>query len=307
MNRPSDTARVGGLVGAGLAAGALAWYALRVEPQRVELTRPEVPVPGLPAAWDGATILFLADTHHWDWGEREDRVVACLDPLDPPDLIVWGGDYLGHDRGVETALRMAQSVADRFPGVPAVAVRGNAEHKILPDRLALLERGMADVGVSWLVNGWTTLPLRGAGLTVAGTDDPYYGFSDLDRTLAGIGPDAFTLLVAHSPQVAPRAAAAGVDLLLSGHTHGGQVRLPGYGAVKTQNPLSRRVDCGLFDRARLSAVLGRDPGGDLVAYVTRGIGLAFVPRVPWLAPRLLCRPEVALLTLRRRETDHLYR
>ena len=96
-----------------------------------------------------------------------------------------------------------------------------------------------------------------------------------------------------------RAAQAGVDVMLSGHTHGGQVRLPFLGALKSQTPLGRRLDAGLFDRARLRPVLsGRTMPEAFRLYINRGIGVAPTGRLFWLRPRLLCRPEIALLTLR---------
>ena len=131
-------------------------------------------------------------------------------------------------------------------------------------------------------------------------DDPYYGHADLRRALRNAPPagEQFRLLLSHSPQLATQAARAGVDLMLSGHTHGGQVRVPFIGPVKTQNPLARRLDMGLWHPADLARVLGRDPGGDLTTYISRGIGVANIAHAPWLAPRFLCRPEIAVLRLR---------
>ncbi len=278
-------------------AGAAGWYALRVETDLVELTRTRLEVP----LWSGvsANILFLSDTHHWDWGLREERVLAALrSATHPPDLIVWGGDYVGHDCGVPTAIRFCGAVRSCFPKTPMVAVRGNAEHKLSVLRRAVLESGMADSGVEWLVNESRRSTLAGADIQIAGCDDPYYGFCDLDRTFSQLDGRHPVLLVAHSPQVVARAAEWGIGLVLSGHTHGGQVRLAGVGALRTQNPQSRRIDMGVYDRKRLTHCLGRDPGSDTVLFVGRGIGLAFVPKVPWLAPRMGCRPEVAWLDLR---------
>ncbi|MBC8142850.1 MAG: hypothetical protein H7Y38_15605 [Armatimonadetes bacterium] len=88
--------------------------------------------------------------------------------------------------------------------------------------------------------------------------------------------------------------------MLSGHTHGGQVRLPFVGALKTQTPLGRRLDQGLFDRIRLRSILGgRDVSEAFQLYISRGIGVARVGRFYWLRPRFLCRPEVTMITLRR--------
>lgn len=282
----------------GLATAGLAAYALKVEPLLIEVTHPTLFLPRLPAAWDGLSILFLSDPHVWEFGERERRVVALCAELEKPDLIVWGGDFLGSARGVVPAVQLVTQVAQCFPDTPAFAVWGNAEHKIRRERRAWLEALLAEAGVCTLTNESLPLTLRGETVTIAGCDDPYYGFADLEATFAKLSPERFTLFLAHSPQVAALAARAGVDLMLSGHTHGGQVRFPILGPWKTQNPLSRRLDCGIFESKRLTEILGYDPGGNLTTYISRGIGLAFIPRLPWLAPRFHCRPEVARITLR---------
>jgi predicted MPP superfamily phosphohydrolase len=282
----------------GLAAAGLATYALKIEPLLVEVTHPTLFLPTLPAAWDGLSILFLSDPHVGEFGERERRVVALCAELEKPDLIVWGGDFIGAPRGVVPAVRLATEIGHLFPDTPAFAVWGNAEHKIRPERRAWLEALLAEAGVCTLTNESLPLTLRGETVTIAGCDDPYYGHADLDTTFAKLTPERFTLFVAHSPQVAALASRAGVDLMLSGHTHGGQVRFPLVGAWKTQNPLSRLLDCGVFSHKRLTEILGHDPGGNLTTYISRGIGLAFIQRLPWLAPRFNCRPEVARLTLR---------
>jgi hypothetical protein len=282
----------------GGAAAGLAAYALKVEPQRLEVTCTELFPPRLPAAWDGLRLLFLTDPHVWAWSLREELLLALVESEAPPELLIWGGDFIGCPEGVEGALKLVRAIAARFPGVPALAVPGNAEHKIGQKRREALYAGLHEAGVRLLVNENIELSLRGEAITVAGCDDAYYGWADLEKTFEGAPKDRFTLLLSHSPQVAALVADK-ADLMLSGHTHGGQVRLPLYGAVKTQNPLSRRLDLGVFDRERLASVLGRDPGGEMLTFIGRGIGVATLPHVAWFAPRFLCRPEIAYLMLKK--------
>jgi hypothetical protein len=284
------------MTGAAIGAGALAAYSLAVEPFRLEVTETTLFCPRLPDPLDGLTVLLLADPHIFRWGRRERRLAELLGTLPVPDVAVLAGDLIQGSEGIPHARRLVRDhVRARYR---RFCILGNAEHKLKgPRRRAFVDALRAD-GLTVLVNQNEPLVLRGATITVAGTDDPYYGHADLDATLAGAPPERFCLLLAHSPQVAVLAARAGVDVLLSGHTHGGQVRLPLVGALKTQNPLGRRVDQGLFDRARLRRALGgRDPGGDLLCYVSRGIGVARMRRLP-LHPRLFCPPEVSWLTLR---------
>jgi hypothetical protein len=286
----------GALLGGLVLGGGLA-YALKIEPLRLEVTHTTLYPPRLPAAWDGLRVLFLTDPHVWSLGLREEKMLALLEDGPTPDLLFWGGDFIGTVEGVDAALDLVQRVGALFPDIPMFAVPGNAEHKLGRTRREKLYAGLARHGVRLLINEWHELNLRGEVATLAGCDDAYYGWADLDKTFAGCPIERFTLLLSHSPQVAALVADR-ADLMLSGHTHGGQVRLPGYGAVKTQNPLSRRLDCGVFDRERLASVLGEDPGGDMLTFIGRGIGVATLPGAAWFAPRFNCRPEVAYLTLK---------
>lgn len=305
MNQSPDNplSRLPGLAFAGAAALAagVSVYALAVEPYWLEVTHPRILCPRLPAALEGLSVLLLADPHIAQWSHRERLLVEALDRLTvPPDLVVFAGDMIQSRRGVAPARRLCQWVRSRFD-CPTYAILGNAEHKPSAALRRGFVRGLENDGVRVLINRHEALTLRGETITVAGTDDPYYGHADLDKTLAGAPPGRFTLLLSHSPQIAPLAARAGfVDVVLSGHTHGGQVRLPLIGPLKTQNPLGRKMDCGLFDRARLRQVLGRDLGSDMAVYISRGIGSAPLHRFQ-IFPRLLCRPEITLLTLHNRE------
>jgi hypothetical protein len=280
-------------------SGAALAYSLAVEPYRLQLTHPKVFVPTLPPALDGLSVLFLADPHVGRWGKREPLLLKLLQQVEPPDLLIWGGDFLQGGQGILPALRLVREVRALFPHCPAYAIMGNAEHKLRYRERAVFTGKLAATGMRVLLNEWEPLTIRGETLTIAGCDDPYYGWADVDKTLETAPLNKrFTLLLAHSPQVHTQAARKGVDLMLSGHTHGGQVRLPVLGPVKTQNPLSRRMDFGIFDRVRMTQILGYDPGGDLVTFVSRGIGVATVPRSRrTLGPRFLCLPEVARLTL----------
>lgn len=296
MTPPSDQNQPLPLAALAAGLGAVAVYALAVEPFLLELTRIEVSCPRLPAALDGLTILLLADTHIRRRGPRERMLARLVDSLPLPDIAVVAGDLIQGLRGIGPSHAF---VRDHVRARHACyGIFGNAEHKLRWQRRAALADLLTDAGLTLLVNRNTPLTIGETTITVAGTDDPYYGHADLEKTLMGHCPDRFCLLLAHSPQIVAPAARAGVDLMLSGHTHGGQVRLPLIGALRAQNPLGRRMDAGLFDRARLTDVLGRDPGGDIRLYVSRGIGVANLSRYP-IYPRFLCRPEVAWLTLRR--------
>jgi uncharacterized protein len=295
-----------GLVRAGAAAVSvvagglgLAAYALRVEPYRLELTFPQLFLRRLPPEFDGLKLLLLTDPHVITFDRREERLLEILQTIETPDLLIWGGDMIQGGHNLPDALRLAREVRRLFPGIPTFLIPGNAEHKMRAHRRRAFLAELECVGMTVLVNRHVPFTWNGATITLAGVDDPYYGHADLAAALEGAPASHFTLLLSHSPQLATQAARAGVDLMLSGHTHGGQVRLPGLGTLKTQNPLARGMASGLWNRDRLTAVLGFDPGGDLLVYISRGIGVAPLPFARGLGPRFLCRPEVPLLTLRR--------
>ena len=283
-------------LGAGVGAYSLLW-----EPFQLELTHTDLFLPRLPHTWNGLRVLFLSDPHVIHWSRREDLLLRMLETIGPVDLVVWGGDYLQGGSGPAPSLRLVEAVNAPFvkKNIPIYAVLGNAEHKMNYRKRARYIRELEKRACRVLMNRHESLTLRGETATIAGVDDPYYGHADLAAALQNAPEDRFTLLVSHSPQLAVQAACFGIDLMLSGHTHGGQVRLPIIGPLKTQNPLARKMDCGVWNRARLSAALRRDVGGDTVTFISRGIGVANFPRLAWLTPRFLCRPEVAVLTLRR--------
>lgn len=276
-------------------ATCLAVYALCIEPLLCVLETVSIPIESFPA---GMRILFLTDMHHHRWGMRERSFLRCL-PKGDVDLIVYGGDFLGSKHGIHAALRFVNCVRSRYPLTPMYAVSGNAEHKLPPRlRLEFLDH-LCHAGVVHLANRNEAIVIRGTTIAVIGTDDPYYGFHDLDAAFSGGNPDIPKLLITHSPQVIRSAIQFSPDIVLCGHTHGGQVRIPYLGAMRTQNPLSRTIAMGLFSPGRLATTLNIDDGFRTWLYISRGLGLAFVPHIRWLAPRFLCRPEVSLLVISR--------
>lgn len=230
------------------------------------LLTPEVPVAirGLDPALSGYRIAFVTDIHHGpcvplSWVERIVERTAQL----TPDLIVLGGDYVSHVRHDLDGLDRALARFRAPDGV--VAVLGNHDHWVGSEHvLAMLERARipALVNQSLLVGS-----ARGAArLAVAGVDDFRHGAIRVDEALAGLGPDVPRVLISHNPDLIEYLPAdARVDLMLSGHTHNGQIHLPLVGPLTVPSQFGAKYLHGL-KRFR-----------DTQAYVSAGVGTVSIP------------------------------
>lgn len=265
--------------GAALTAmGAFAYWRLRhVHPYDPVLERVEFPLPAGAEALDGLRIAFVTDTHAGPFTSGEDvsRGVALFD-RDRVDLVLLGGDYVSESNMY--AAQMADALAPLVARAPlgAIAVLGNHDLPLGVDRVrAELER----IGVVVLRNESRTVEWNGAELAIAGIDDTVVGNANPLRAVADV-PEATPILALwHEADFAEEAARLGAFAQLSGHTHGGQVRLPLIGSIWLP-PDGRKRDIGLYD------VEG------MPVYISRGLGV-YRPPVRFMAP-----PEVTLVTLR---------
>lgn len=212
-----------------------------------------------------------------------DRAAALLRAA-RPDLLLLGGDYVYHDATPERATQLATWVAS-IPASLKVAVWGNHDLWTTHGRL---ERALGGVGVRWLVNDALRLPAPWDDVTLLGLDDAFAGQADPKRALRAARALDGELLLAlcHDSDHAYELAAGGVSLQLSGHTHGGQIALPGGRPVVTVGRHGRRFSAGWFE---LPGPAPAAPPGRL--YVSRGVGAVGLPL------RLFAPADVAVLTL----------
>jgi predicted MPP superfamily phosphohydrolase len=259
-----------GITAAGIGAftGSLA-HGYFYERYQIELTRATLPVSGLADALAGLRIGLLTDLHRSDTVSHEmiDRAVRLV-MAEAPDVIILGGDYVTWgDR------RFVQPVADALAPLSAphgvFAVLGNHDDdRDMP--AALTAKGFAV-----LRDARTRLVVNGEPLELAGLRYWTRRVNDIAHVLRGASPTV--ILLAHTPMRLAEAAALGVPLVLSGHTHGGQIVLPGIGAVAARE---------------FPVVAGIGKRESTTIFVSRGVGTVYVP------VRLNCDPEVALLTLK---------
>ncbi len=265
-----------GLGGGALACAGAGVDAYFIEPRWLRVTQPVVTIPHLPAEWDGLRIAVWADIH---WNHMIDAALlteaAALTRRHRPDLIVYVGDIINRHAPADELLAVLRTL--RAP-LGALAVMGNHDH------YDMLIPSLRTIGVRTLVNAHALLERDGSALAVAGADDLWRGRPDLAKALAGVPQAVPRIVLCHNPDLAeeigpdPR-----VDLMLCGHTHGGQIRLPLIGALQTAT-------------AHRKHTWGLSQGPHCPVYTTAGLGMGIVPL------RFLCRPEVAIVTLRRPAT-----
>lgn len=244
------------------------------EPYMLSVEHQPIYLPRLPKEFDGFRIVQLSDIHHGPFSSKEqiERAVETANRL-KPDIIALTGDYISKERHYAPACaEMLGKLRARY-GV--YSVLGNHDH--WTDAKLITDLFRAE-GITVLINEGMRFELKGAAFWLAGVDDTMVGLEDISLALAGSSRDEMKLLLAHNPIVLRRAARASIDLVLSGHTHGGQV------ALRSEQGASGRP------RRRLLKGLGRQ--GNTQIYVTRGLGTVILPI------RYGCPPEVSLLELR---------
>lgn len=303
-DRDRNTTNAGRLIAGTLTLGvATLGYAVGIERQHWTLRTAELPV--LAPGARPIRVLHVSDLHMLPGHKSKQRWVAALNELEP-DLVVNTGDNLSHRQAVPYVLRAFGPLLDR----PGVFIFGSNDYyapKPKNPARYLMPRGKKkrihgrklpwrDLRAAFLERGWVdlthvrrTIDVAGQTIFAAGLDDPHLR-RDRYPEIAGPADPAATLRlgVTHSPE--PRVldpfAADGYDLVLAGHTHGGQLRVPGIGALVT--------NCEL-DRSRARGVSRW--GAHMWLHVSAGMGTS-----PYAPARFACPPEASLLTLVPRPT-----
>jgi len=254
-------------------------FAFIRERQSVMTTRVEIRHAKLPPELEGLSIAHLSDIHYGFFFEAKhlEKLVNDVNELRPDVVALTGdlfdGEVLPHAETCEKLLARLTAPLGKF------AVLGNHDYRSDPERVAEL---YSRCGFALLRNQSARLNVRGRTMQIAGVDDMLEGSPDLPTTFAGIDAALFTIFLAHEPEFADWTDGFPADLQLSGHSHGGQVRLPLIGDVYTP-PGGKKYVQGLH---RLSG------GRERYVYTSRGIGTTHLP------VRFLCAPELAVITLR---------
>jgi len=266
---------VTGLATTGVAAVGAA-HAFVLEPQWIDVEHVTIPICRLPRSFDGIRIVLISDTHCGPW-TRPAYVAKAVAMANAqfPDLVLLLGDYCHrHRRTIGPGI---EPFADLKASDGVFAVLGNHDHW---EGAAETRRELKRAGVAELCNRSAALS-RGTGrLAIGGVDDLWEGTQAPAKAFADTPPDAPRILMSHNPDYAEALPPdVRVDLMVSGHTHGGQVWLPGVGAPLLPSRYGQKYRAGFVQAPRCKV------------YVTRGIGTITPP------VRFLCRPELTVLTL----------
>lgn len=265
-----------------LLGSAFVAYGTLVEPFQLRVTAVEIASPRLANPGTPMRIVHLSDIHVERTTRRERTLPALVAGL-KPDLIAITGDYLNASYTDDP-----RALADL--GTLLVRLRApcgiyGCLGTLEVDPPELIRPALSDAGVVLLDDQAAEVIVGGHRLWLAGvrcTRDPAADGARLGNLLAGAPSDALKVVLYHMPDLLPEAAALGVDLILSGHTHGGQWRLPGFGALLTNSRYGKRYEAGFYHQGESHLIVSRGLGME-------GFGM---PRA-----RFFCPPEVVLITL----------
>ncbi len=251
----------------------LYWRGLR-NAAKVEVRENLIDAPHLPEAFDGLSILQISDLHV-DMSEGAMARLIQLLPTIHYDLCILTGDYRGNTWGpYEPSLAGMEKLCAQLEG-PVYGVLGNHDTILMVPRLE-------EMGVRMLLNEADTIERGGERLHLAGVDDAhFYRMENIEKAADNIPHEEFSILVTHTPEIYRQAAHADFDVLISGHTHGGQICLPGGIPITLSALLPRALGSGPWRHH------------DMIGYTAVGAGSSIVP------VRFNCPPEVTLHRLRR--------
>ena len=258
-----------------------AGYGYLLEPGWVVVENIKLKLRRLSPAFSGIRIAQVSDIHMGGWmnGVRLQHVVDMV-TKENPDLLLLTGDYLlGHGFDEETLQNLQELTEILTPlarSIPSYAILGNHDHWTNVKAVRSMLRAS---GIMELTNSVFTISRGSESLHLCGVDDVWSGIARLDVVLEKLPEDGAAILLAHEPDFADASAATGrFDLQISGHTHGGQIIVPFYGAPILPY-LGQRYPAGLYQV------------GDMLQYTNRGVGMARIPI------RINCPPEITLFTL----------
>jgi len=242
--------------------------ALNLQVNKVEFSFPNLPIP-----FDGVRLLLLTDFHIDEFDELVEKVERIVTDIEY-DYCILGGDYsFGRGESLIAYNKMAYLAKRLVKRSRVFGILGNHDYYSVAEALQ-------EMGVEMLINDSVSLERDGQRIYLVGVDDcHYFGTQDLELAHSAILDGEFKMVISHSPECYKVAEDAGYSFFMAGHTHGGQVCLPGGIAIVTGATVPRRI------------LHGKWRFGEMAGYTSRGVGASGV------GVRYFCRPEIVVLTL----------
>ena len=242
--------------------------------RNIQVKNNTISIPGLPEAFENFTVLHISDPHVDMTVDAGDTLIRCIQDLDY-DLCVLTGDYRAHTSGpFDATLQVMEQIRSRLRD-PVYGVLGNHDSiRMVP--------GLEAMGIRMLLNESATIERAGAVLHLSGIDDAhYYRVDNITKAAQAVPRDGISILLSHTPEIYRQAARAQFNVMLCGHTHGGQICLPGGFPLTLDARCPRNIGAGTWMY------------GDMIGYTSVGSGTSIVNA------RLNCPPEVTLHRLAR--------
>lgn len=249
-------------------------YNLYMAKENIEIVKIKIPFSNLPDSFDGYKIIHISDIHS-GFFIREvylNKVVEFINQLQG-DLLVLTGDFITATKQFLPELISALSNLNN--SYIKVGVLGNHDYHHPKE----VEQSLNQIGIPLLKNNKQTLIKKNDSIHIVGIEDLWSGLDDIDKATNGLNLEDFTILLCHNPDFIPKAVEYNFNLMLSGHTHGGQVRFPVIGSVFVPSKFGVKYAHGLYLEQ------------NTYLYVNRGIGVTEPPL------RFLCKPEITEITL----------
>lgn len=270
-------ATIAGIIGI---SGGTFYYAREIEPYLLHIQQESITSSKIPDSYNGFKIVQFSDTHigfHYSL-EKINKLITQINNQ-KPDLIVFTGDLVDNPEDYSWNQQLIKKLSSLSAPYGKYWIYGNHDHGGYGTNI--LKQTMDEADFKLLKNEHKAVEINNDRIIIAGIDDVILGKPNLKETLRGANPDLFTLLLAHEPDYAETALDYPVDVQLSGHSHGGQVRLPFIGHLYTPAYAEKYVQ-------------GKYPlnNGRFTLFVNKGIGTT---RLPY---RFLCKPEIHVYTLK---------
>lgn len=258
------------------------FYANKIEPSLLDVTKHSFSHPLFPMAFDGLKVVQFSDTHLGFQYELS-QLATLVKKINQfqPDLIFFTGDLMDEPNRYESPSRVIPILSGLKANIGKFAIYGNHDHGGYGSDI--YKELMDQSGFQLLLNQSKRIDSsNGDHFYVAGVDDAMLGRPDLELTLREVPPESFKILLCHEPDLADAASGLNVHLQLSGHSHGGQIKIPFLGPL-VKPPLAKNYDEGFY------SIGEQNP---LTLYVNRGLGTT---RLPF---RFLSKPELTVFTLK---------